>query len=65
MFLKSLNEVPQLLRMELQNETGFTPWYRDQRKQLNADPLINLLYKQRDIVVHQRMLVPQSGGWVG
>ncbi len=44
MFLKSLKEVPQLLRMELQNETGFTPWYRDQRKQLNADPLINLLY---------------------
>ena len=64
-FLKSLKEVPQLLNMELQNEDGFTDWFRDQKSRLNEDPLISYLSKQRDIVVHQRMLVPESRCSVG
>lgn len=64
-FLKSLKEVPQLLQMELQNLSGFSTWFRDQRKLLEQDPLIAHLSKQRDIVVHQRMLLPQSECTVG
>lgn len=64
-FLKALKEVPQLLQMELQNEEGFPGWFRDQRSLLSNDPLIAHLSKQRDIIVHQRMLVPESRCRVG
>jgi hypothetical protein len=64
-FLKVLKEVPQLLQMELQNEPGFTAWFRDQKRRLSSDPLIAFLSKQRDIVVHQRILLPDSQCAVG
>jgi hypothetical protein len=51
--------------MALQNEKGFTTWYRDERTKLTRDPLIKFLGKQRDVVVHQKMLIPKSGGAVG
>jgi hypothetical protein len=51
--------------MELQNELGFTDWFREQRHQLTRDPLIAHLSKQRDIVVHRDMLVPPSSCAVG
>lgn len=64
-FLKALKEVPQLVQMELQNEPGFSGWWRGQRARLRNDPLIGFLSKQRDIVVHQRMLIPDSQCAVG
>lgn len=64
-FLKAMKEVPQLLRIELQNEHGFKEWFAPQRKQLHADPLICYLAKQRDIVVHRGMLLPVSTCTVG
>lgn len=64
-FLKALKEVPQLLQMELQNEPGFTDWFREQKSLLSNDPLIAFLSKLRDIVVHQRMLIPDSNCSVG
>lgn len=64
-FLKALKEVPQLLQMELQNQPGFTEWFHGQRTQLRNDPLTAFLAKQRDIVVHQRMLIPESRCSVG
>ncbi len=64
-FLKALKEVPDLLQMAMQNEDGFTEWFREQCNQLNSDPLIAVLSKQRDLVVHRSMLVPQSSGTVG
>jgi hypothetical protein len=64
-FLKALKEVPQLLRVEVQNEPGFAEWFRGQIGGLRRDPLIAFLSKQRDIIVHQRMLVPNSQCTVG
>jgi len=64
-FLKALKEIPQLLQMELQNEPGFAPWFREQRDRLKQDDLIAHLSKQRDIAVHQRMLLPDSECTVG
>lgn len=64
-FLKSLKEIPQLLQIELQNENGFTGWFTDQKRALNEDPMIAYLSKQRDVVVHQRMLIPDSHCAVG
>ena len=64
-FLKAIKEVPQLLEMELQNEKGFKKWFADQREQLRADPLIAHFAKQRDLVVHRQMLLPNSSCVVG
>lgn len=64
-FLKALKEVPHLIQMAMQNEDGFTEWFREQRQKLNADPLITAFAKQRDFVVHRSMLVPQSSGTIG
>lgn len=64
-FLKALKEVPDILQMAMQNEDGFSAWFREQRKQLSADPLIATLFKHRDLVVHRSMLVPRSHGSVG
>jgi hypothetical protein len=64
-FLKALKEIPQLLQMELQNEPGFIAWFRDRRDLRARDPLIAYLSKQRDIVVHRDMLVPNSRCSVG
>jgi len=64
-FLKALKEVPQLLHMDLQNEEGFTAWFKEERAQLKADPLIAALSKQRDLIVHRSMLWPESWGTIG
>lgn len=64
-FLKAIKEVPHLLQMDLQNEPGFSGWFREQKALLCDDPLIAHFSKQRDIVVHQRMLLPDSRCAVG
>lgn len=64
-FLKTLKEIPQVLQMELQNESGFASWFRNQLAALRTDPLIEELSKRRDIVVHKGMLVPRSRAFIG
>ena len=64
-FLKALNEVPNLIGMELQNQPGFPKWFRDHRHALKSDPLIHALSKGRDRVVHKSMLLPKSTAAVG
>jgi hypothetical protein len=64
-FLKALKEVPDLVQMAMQNEDGFTAWFRERRTELRADPLIDVLSEKRDFVVHQSMLIPESSGVVG
>lgn len=64
-FLKALKETPGLVQMAMQNEDGFTAWFREQQKELRTDPLIDVLSEKRDFVVHQNMLVPESSGVIG
>jgi hypothetical protein len=64
-FLRALKEVPGLLQMALQNDSGFPGWFKERRAQLNHDKLIGLLSKNRDFIVHRSMLVPRSHGMVG
>ncbi len=64
-FLKALKEIPELLQAAMQDQEGFKAWFREQRNQLNSDPLIAALSKKRNLVVHRSMLVPQSKGTVG
>jgi hypothetical protein len=64
-FLKSTKEVPQLIKMALQNEAGFKAWYADHAQRLQDDPLLELLSKHRDFVVHRGMLQLSSRGTLG
>lgn len=64
-FLRSLKEVLQLVTIEVQQNRQVSAWLRAEKKKLADEPLIALLYKQRDIVVHKAMLKPASQGSVG
>ncbi len=64
-FLRSLKEVLQLVTMEVQQNRQVSAWLSAEKKSLSEKPLIALLFKQRDIVVHKSMLKPASKGSVG
>lgn len=64
-YLKATKEVPSLISMSLQNTPGFASWYKPKRSALNKDPLLGVLSKRRDYVVHQGMLKLHSSGSVG
>jgi len=64
-FLRAIKEVPQLLLMEFQNHPGFPDWHRQMREQLANDPLLSYLFRTRDVIVHQKMLMPNSKGFFG
>jgi hypothetical protein len=64
-FLRALKEVPQLISMEVQGNAAVVQWLRGQQAALRADPLLDFLFKQRDVIVHKSMLKPASRGIVG
>lgn len=64
-FLRSLKEIMQILTMEVQNDSSLKLKTKGVKEKLCADPLIDYLYKQRDVVVHKSMLKPSSQGMIG
>lgn len=64
-YLRCLKEISQIIQMGCQTQDGFTDWYKPHRDSLCNDPIVSLLAKQRDIVVHQKMLLPDSKATVG
>ena len=64
-FLRALKEVPQILMMEMQNTLGFKKWYKEATREVYEDELLTYLFKQRDLVVHRSMLLPQSKALYG
>jgi len=64
-FLKAIKEVPQLIKMTLQNEEGFKAWYATHANNLASNPLLSMLAKQRDYIVHRGTLQLNSRGTLG
>ena len=64
-FLRALKEVPDILRMAMQNAPGFPSWFRERIQIATQDPLVSRLFKHRDVLVHKRMLLPVSIGAIG
>lgn len=64
-FIRAVKEVPQLLQMELQHEPMYRQTIKPMVTALYRDPLLSLLHKKRDFLVHQGMLVPHSSGYAG
>lgn len=64
-FLKAIKEVPQLIIIALQNVDGFKIWFEPYKTRLNDDPLLKVLSKSRDYVVHRGTIKLASHGTIG
>jgi hypothetical protein len=64
-FLRALKEVPQQIQMHMQNQPGFSAWFRPHKQELERDPLFKLFSEHRDFVVHRGTLIPKSTVQVG
>ena len=64
-FFKAINEIPQLLSHELQNDKELQPWIKSRTRKLREDDLFDRVSSFRNQVVHREMLVPESSASVG
>ncbi|HCM0974832.1 hypothetical protein ACEV7K_22195 [Vibrio parahaemolyticus] len=64
-FLRSIKEIPQIISMEVQQHPELKAWYKEARKEIQNDPIVKYLSKQRDVVVHQKALETASTATVG
>ena len=64
-FLRALKEVPDVLRMAMENEPNFSAWFSERRKKATCDALVSKLFGQRNILVHRRMLATVSIATIG
>ena len=64
-FIRAIKEIPQVLQMELQNHPMYQAHFKPSIATARSDPLLSLLHKKRDFVVHRGMLEIGSKGIVG
>lgn len=64
-FIRAVKEIPQILKMELQNETTFKKLFKPIIDSLKKNDLMSRLSKKRDFIVHQGLLEIESSGSVG
>ncbi|MPY21411.1 hypothetical protein [Shewanella sp. YLB-07] len=64
-FLRSIKEIPQIISMEVQQHAELKDWYKEVRKDIQNDPIVKYLSKQRDVVVHKKTLETASSATVG
>jgi hypothetical protein len=64
-FIRSLKEIPQILKMDLQNHTLYHSRIRAIIDQIYADPLFTLFSRKRDFIVHHGVLQLHSSGFAG
>ena len=64
-FIRAVKEIPQILKMELQNDGQFQSTYKPLINQCKSDPLMFKLAGTRDFIVHRGMLAMASSGHVG
>ena len=64
-FIRAIKEIPQILKMELQNSPEYRKVYKPIIDTLKSDELLSLLSKKRDFIVHQGMSNVLSSGVAG
>lgn len=64
-FIRTLKEIPQVLKMELQNHPQYRSSIKATIDKLYSDPLFSLLSRKRDFIVHHGVLQLHSSGSVG
>ena len=64
-FIRAIKEIPQILKMELQNHTDFKSRFKPLINSMRKDELMSLLELKRNFIVHRGMLEVLSSGSVG
>jgi hypothetical protein len=64
-FIRSIKEIPQLLKMELQNEPAYKTGFKPLIDSMKKNELFEKLSKHRDFIVHRGMLDVLSTGQAG
>ena len=64
-FIRAVKEIPQILKMELQNHHAYQSDFKPLIDSLRSNELLAILHKKRDFIVHQGMLEFLSKGCVG
>lgn len=64
-YIRALKEIPQILRMELQNHADYRTYFQPAIASARSNALIALLHTKRDFIVHRGMLDVESKGSVG
>ncbi len=64
-FIRAIKEIPQILKMELQNHSHYKKTFKPLIDSMKKDELMSLLNKKRDFIVHRGMLEVSSHGNVG
>lgn len=64
-FVRAVEEIPQILKMELQNHSQYMKDFKPIIDSLKSNELMSLLHKKRDFIVHQGMMDILSKGSVG
>jgi len=64
-FIRAIKEIPQLLKMELQNHECYKSDFKPTINTLKRNEMLCLLHKKRDFVVHQGRLDVISNGFAG
>ncbi len=64
-FIRAIKEIPQILKMELQNHRKYSAVLKPLINSLNSNELLSTLYKKRNFLVHQGMLNILSYGVAG
>jgi hypothetical protein len=64
-FIRSVKEIPLILRMELQNDSRYAATFKPFIDSLGDSELLSVLFKNRDFLVHRGMLNIASTGIAG
>ena len=64
-FIRAVKEIPQILKMELQNHPEYKNQFKSLINSLKSNELMSKLHKKRDFIVHQGQLEIESTGSVG
>lgn len=64
-FVRVIKEVPQILKMDLQNDPDYRGVIKPRIDSMRQDPLLQKLATRRDLIVHRGMLEIRSTGYAG
>ncbi len=64
-FIRAIKEIPQILKMELQNHSEYKSKFKPLIDSVKTNELMSLLHNKRDFIVHRGMLEVLSSGNVG
>lgn len=64
-YIRAVKEIPQILKMELQNHRNYRADFKPLINSLQSNELMSVLHRKRDFIVHQGMLEVLSKGVVG